>query len=483
MIKYIPFLVSIYLLISCKPQVEQKSKSPNVVFFLVDDLGYSDLGCYGSEFYETPNIDKLAAEGVLFTRNYSASTICSPTRASILSGKYPGRLHLTGPIPILGAERRENPKMLDADYDMTMDLEEFTMAEAFKEQGYTTAFLGKWHVAHDTLGFPQFQGFDYNIGGCQHGNPGEYFYPYHGKWRMTPRHQWVEWNTLPDGEPGEYLTDRLTDEAVEIIKNHSEVPFLLYMSHYAVHSPLQAKEELIKKYEAKSPDTVRNHSNASYAAMIESVDESLGRILKTLDSLGLTENTLVVFTSDNGGAHFATNNYPWRGHKGNFYEGGIRVPLIMKFPEKINTGWKTDLKVISIDYYPTILDLCSFPQQPDQIKDGKSFANHILKGSTFDETAFNNRDIFWHFPNYIGAVKNNPTNPVTVIQSGDWKMLQQLEDYSVELYNLKTDPLETTEVSKEYPEIVKQLEEKLEAHRNEQSVQMPRPNPNYVSSN
>ncbi|MCG8306644.1 MAG: sulfatase [Cytophagales bacterium] len=479
------FLVLIGLLISACDDTGknelQTMQRPNVVFFLIDDLGYSDLGCYGSEFYETPAIDKLANEGIRFTQNYAASTICSPTRASILTGKYPGRLHITGPIPIYGAERRENPKMKDADYVMDLPLEEVTIGDAFKAAGYTTASIGKWHVGHHEEYYPQHNGFDYNIAGSKRGGPGNYFYPYQGKWRMTPEYEWEYWNTFPDGEEGEYLTDRLTDEAIKIIEKHKDEPFFVYLSHYAVHSPLQAKQKYIDKYAKKEKDSIRGHVNAKYATMIQSVDESVQKVTAKLESLGLADNTIMVIASDNGGADFATSNWPWRGNKGNFYEGGIRVPLIIKWAGKVPNGKQIDMPVITNDYYPTLLELCGLPMQPEQHLDGMSFANQLLDPKK-GQSSFYQRDIFWHFPNYIGAVKTDATNPCTVIRSGDWKMIEWLEDYTVELYNLHDDPKEANDLSVEHPDLVKELKEKLQKHREETEVQYPRPNPDYIES-
>jgi arylsulfatase A len=457
----------------------KKQQKPNVVFFLIDDLGYSDLGCYGSKYYETPTIDELACKGIRFTQNYAACTVCSPTRASILTGKYPGRLHITGPIPIKGAERRENPKMLDADYEMNMPLSEFTIGEAFKATGYTTAAIGKWHVCNDSAYFPHFQGFDYNIGGNMHGGPGNYFFPYEGKWRMTEKFPWIYWNTFPDGNPGEYLTDRLTDEAIKIIDRHKDEPFFIYLSHYAVHAPLQAKKEYIEKYKNKPVDEARGHTNPVYAAMIQSVDESVKKVLDKIDELGLAENTIVVLASDNGGADFATSNWPWHGNKGNYYEGGIRVPLIVKWPGKIKNHQTTDLKVISTDYYPTLLELCGLQARPEQCLDGLSLAQFLLNEKDSEKERIEKRDLFWHFPHYIEESKKEAAEPCSVIRSGDWKMIQWLEDWSVELYNLKDDPQEKTNVCGKYPELVKELEQKLATHRVATKVQMPSVNPNY----
>ena len=297
----------------------------NIVFILIDDMGWTDLGCYGSDYYETPNVDRLAQQGMKFTDAYAASCVCSPTRVSILTGKYPGRLHITHAIPIQGAERIKEPlPLIEAVYRKNLPLEEVTIAEALKPGGYVCAFMGKWHVCWEKDFYPKAQGFDLNVGGNNMGNPGNYFYPYNGAWRMTKKHPMTRWNTLPDGKKGEYLTDRLTDEAIDFIDKNKASPFFLNLSHYAVHTPLQAPEQLIKKYKKKPAG--KRHRNPVYAAMVESVDRSVGRIMGKLEQLGIADETVVVFTSDNGGHGRITSHHPLRGNKGNFYEGGIRVP-------------------------------------------------------------------------------------------------------------------------------------------------------------
>ena len=268
-----------------------RGRTPNIVFILIDDLGWTDVGCYGSDFYETPNIDRLAEEGMTFTQAYAACAVCSPTRAAILTGKYPGRLRITHAIPIQGNLRMPGPlPLIPADYVKNLPLEEVTIAEALKPAGYVSASVGKWHVCWDEAYYPEAQGFDVNIAGNNMGNPGTYFYPYKGKWRMTENHPWVRWQLFADGHEGEYLTDRLTDEAIRFIEANRDRPFFLYLSHYAVHTPVQAKEAVIAKYQKKPKG--EHHDHVKYAAMIDSVDESVGRVLQALQELGLAENTL-----------------------------------------------------------------------------------------------------------------------------------------------------------------------------------------------
>jgi len=451
--------------------------SPNFIFFLVDDMGYSDVGCFGSEYYETPNIDRLADEGTMFTSAYAACTVCSPTRASILTGKYPGRLHITHAIPIKGYARIENgtgTPLKDADYTMNLPLEEVTIAEALKPAGYATASIGKWHVCDEPEYYPKYQGFDINIGGNKRGNTGEYFYPYYGKWRMAEGYPWIEWNTLPDGKPGEYLTDRLSEEALKFIEENRDRPFFLYLPHYAVHTPIEAREELIKKYEQKPVDSLKGHMKPAYAAMIESVDQSLGALMTKLEELGLTENTIIIFTSDNGGHGKWTSNYPWRGNKGNFYEGGIRVPLIVKWPGITTPASVSDVPVISNDFYPTMLEMAGLPLMPQQHMDGLSLVP-LIKG----EDAIDREVLYWHFPNYIGRGHPNPSGPLSVIRYRDWKLIESLEDGSFELYDLKTDPGETKNVVSENPELADEMSLKLAEWRKGAGVQMPEPNPDY----
>lgn len=457
---------------SCSPQWSER---PNIVVFMIDDLGYSDVGCYGSDYYETPHIDRLAGEGIKFTNAYSASMVCSPTRASFLTGKYPGRLHITHAIPIEGHQRLKNTKFLDADYTKNLPLEEITIAEALRQYGYRSASIGKWHVNWDEGFYPEEQGFDINIGGNNMGNPGNYFCPYDGKWRMTAEHDYVEWNVVPECPEGEYLTDRLTLEAENFIEENKGQPFFVYVQHYAVHTPIQARKELIEKYQNKPPDTVKGHTNPKYAAMIESVDESVGRILKKLKDLNLEDNTIVVFTSDNGGHGRITSNWPLRGNKGNFYEGGIRIPLIVKWPDMIKSNSENDTPVITSDLYPTLLGLAKLPLKPDQHLDGISLAPILTRNEKIDR----GDALYWHFPNYTGGGHPDGVGPCSVIRDDDWKLIEHLEDGRVELFNLKDDPGEQKDLAEEMSEKATTLRQKLQSWRVRVNAQYPRPNPQY----
>jgi len=466
------------LLFGCNQKYEQP---PNIIFFLVDDLGWSDVGCYGSDYYKTPHIDKLADEGIRFTNAYASCTVCSPTRASILTGKYPGRLRITHAIPIKGYTRINDGKgtpLKDADYKMNLQLEEVTIAEALKNTGYATAMMGKWHVCWDKEFYPEYQGFDLNVGGNNMGYPGNYFYPYQGRWRMADGYPWIEWNTLSDGVVGEYLTDRLTDEALKFIEKNKKQPFFLYLSHYAVHTPIQAKEDIIEKYNNIPADSSKGHIHPNYAAMIESVDQSMDALMKKLDDLNLTKNTIVIFTSDNGGHGKWTSNYPLRGNKGNFYEGGIRVPLIFKWPEKIEAGKISNLPVISTDFYPTLLEMANLPLMPDQHRDGVSLWSSIKKDIEIERDA-----LYWHFPNYIGAGHPNSSKPCGVILSDGWKLIEWFESGDCELYHLTEDIRENNNIAEEMPDKVNELQKKLAQWRKNVNAQMPVVNPDFENFN
>ncbi|MEZ6190967.1 MAG: sulfatase [Phycisphaerales bacterium] len=450
-----------------------EKQPPNIVFILIDDLGWNDVGCYGSDYYETPQIDRLADEGMRFTSAYAASAVCSPTRAALLTGKYPGRLRITHAIPIQGNLRLEGPlPLIPADYVKNMPLEEVTIAEALKEAGYVTASIGKWHVCWDEAYYPEAQGFDVNIAGNNMGNPGTYFYPYKGSWRMTPNHPLIRWQLFTDGFEGEYLTDRLTDEAVRFIESNRDRPFFLYLSHYAVHTPIQAKDDLTQKYANKPKG--EHHTNAEYAAMIDSVDQSVGRVLKKLDDLELTDNTIVIFYSDNGGHGKITSAHPLRGNKGNFYEGGIRVPLIVRWPGEIKPGSACDTPVTSTDFYPTLLEALGLPLREQQHLDGVSLLPLLTQSGAIEREA-----LYWHFPNYIGKGHPDPATPCSAIRMGDWKLIHFYEDNHSELFNLADDPRETRNLAEEFPGIAAKLRGKLSAWIKEVDAQMPTPNPEY----
>ena len=451
---------------------------PNVLFVLADDLGWTDLGCFGSSFYETPHLDALAADGVRFTQAYAACPVCSPTRASILTGKCPVRMATTDwfgapqPEAVPGNERMKTLPLLPAPYLDHLPLEELTLPEAFKAAGYATFFAGKWHLGGEGF-FPEDQGFDINKGGNHRGSPPSYYSPY-----KNPQ--------LPDGPDGEHLPDRLASETCAFIEQHQKEPFLAYLSMYSVHTPLQGRPDLVEKYQKKAaalapsgPEwgkegerevrLVQNH--AVYAAMVEAMDAAVGKVIEGLKALDLYDNTLIVFTSDNGGLSTSeghpTSNRPLRAGKGWLYEGGIRVPLIVRAPGGI-TGCVNALPLCSTDYYPTLLELTGQALRPEQHRDGLSFAP-VLKGAAISE-----RDaLFWHYPHY----GNQGGAPGAAIREGNWKLIVHFEPRPAELYNLYEDPGETHDRAKELPEKVASLRARLGAWQAETGARFPVPNP------
>ena len=446
---------------------------PNLVFILADDLGWRDLGCYGSTFYETPHLDRLAAKGMRFTEAYAACSVCSPTRASILTGKYPARLQLTDWLP--GRANRPDQKLKRPAILDHLPLEEVTFAGALREAGYRTGFIGKWHLGGPDF-FPDKQGFDLNLGGCAKGSPPSYFSPY-----GIP--------TLTDGPKGEYLTDRLTDEALKFIAGAAGRPFLLYLSHHAVHTPLQAKPGLLAKYRAKAarlptpagPEFLPEGRNQArqiqnqpvYAAMVESLDESVGRVLRKLAELGLEQNTVIVFTSDNGGLSTSdgspTSNVPLRAGKGWHYEGGVREPLLVRWPGVTRPGSLCQAPMISTDYYPTFLEMAGLPLRPRQHVDGVSLVP-LLKGGAPAE-----RPLFWHYPHY----SNQGGGPGGAVRAGQFKLIEWYEDMRVELFNVSDDPGERHDLAAALPERAAALRRQLHDWRQSVGAAMPTPNPDY----
>ncbi len=500
-------------------------KIPNVIFFLVDDLGWSDVGCNGSKFYETPNIDKLANEGVRFTNAYSACHVCSPTRASILTGKYPASLNLTDWLP--GRRNLPFQKLKNVEINQHIPYDISTLPKTLKNNGYKTAIIGKWHLGEDddtTLK----QGFDSHLPDWNKGWPKEgYYFPYGMK-------------GLEVGEEGEYLTDRLTNEAIKYIEHNKENPFFLYLSHFAVHDPIEGRKDLIKKYSNKlkyidppkgkpfileiNPDNkesitrieldsllednkykgykifsnesvkIKQHQdNADFAGMVESMDESLGRIMKKLKELDLDQNTVVIFYSDNGGMSaanfyfpdreiskkgidkaFSTSNLPLRGGKGWMYEGGIRVPLIIKWPGKGLQGAVSNFPVTSPDFFPTILEMLGLETENNNQKEGISMVP-LLKG----KQKLEREAIYWHFPHYSNHGNQSPGG---AIRSGDYKLLEYFENNTVQLFNLTEDPGEQNDLSTKEPERVNTLRLLLTNWRKNVNAKMMLPNSEFDAS-
>jgi len=457
---------------------------PNIVLIVADDIGWRDLACYGSLYYETPALDQLAKEGVRFTDAYAASPVCSPTRASLLTGKYPARLGLTDHTG--GAQPqwwREPTRLKPAKFKNYLALEEVTIAEKLHEAGYSTFFAGKWHLGHADLYWPEYQGFDINMGGTAAGGPfsgSGYFSPY-GNPRLT------------DGPRGEHFDDRLATETVRFIESHRYRPFLVVLSLYSVHVPLMAPEDLRQKYERKrntfgetaTPiygfDGDRRvrliQEHAIYGAMVEAMDQAVGKVLAALDKNGIKDRTIVVFTSDNGGLStgdraisqdqgWPTSNYPLRAGKGWLYEGGIRVPLIVRVPGG-RSGEKSGRLVTSTDIYPTLLELAGLPFKPDQHQDGESFAA-ALAGEDSPRAP-----IFWHYPHY----SNQYGAPCAAIRDGNWKLIRWFENDRVELFNLAEDLSERTDLSTSEPEQCQRLKQQLEVWLDEIGAKLPTPNP------
>lgn len=451
---------------------------PSFVVFLVDDLGWTDSAVYGSTFHDTPHIDRLAAEGARFTQFYAASSVCSPTRASLMTGKHPARLHLTNWI---GGEQRGllNP----AEYIRALPLDELTVGEAFAQAGYRTGYIGKWHLGAQGH-MPGRQGFDFVRAVNEAGQPGSYFFPYEkADFPVT------NVPDLGDGREGEYLTDRLTDEAIGFLQANREEPFLLVFSHYAVHTPLESKPELEEKYARRSaalPDPTRplrtpegetavtkgRQDHPVYGGMVESLDESLGRVVGELERLGLSSTTAILFVSDNGGLStlvktrldIPTSNHPLRSGKGWLYEGGIRIPMIVKWPGRVEPGRVLDTTAATTDIYPTLLAMAGLAALPEQHRDGINLWPLIQGVGEPVE-----RDLFWHFPHYHGS----GNIPSSAIRSGDLKLVEWLETDRVELFDLSSDMGESEDLAESRPAERDRLRARLHDWRAEVDARMP----------
>ena len=444
----------------------------NVVLILADDLGWADLGCYGADLHQTPHIDGLARQSVRFTDAYAAAPVCSPTRASIMTGKCPARLHMTTWLEA-SANPPQDRKLVPPVTVTNLPHEEVTIAEALRERGYLTALVGKWHLGTAEY-YPETQGFDINIGGTLWGAPQTYFYPYRGQRLYGGEIRYVP--HLEGGRPGEYLTDRLTDEALKIIDSAAGRPFFLYLAHHAVHTPIEGKAAMVDRYAARIKPGM-HHQNAGYAAMTESLDESVGRVLARLEQRGLAGNTVVMFASDNGGYinRFreqpipVTDNYPLRSGKGALYEGGIRVPLMVRWPGETRAGTVCAEPVISTDLFPTMLEVAGLE---GKAVDGVSLAP-LLRG----ERARLERDaLFFHFPHYYPT-----TSPVSAVRHRDWKVIEFLEDHHVELYDVARDTGEHDNLATKLPGKAEELRRRLHDWRSSVGAQMPRPNLAYRS--
>ncbi|MDX1639278.1 MAG: sulfatase [Balneolaceae bacterium] len=454
-----------------------ESPKTNVLFILVDDLGWKDLGSYGSSFYDTPNIDRLAADAVRFTDTYAAHPVCSPTRAAIMTGKDPVRVGITDWIPGMPTERAIDPGLVTPEDIHNLPLDEVTMAEAFRQQGYRTFFAGKWHLGETSDYWPEAQGFDINKGGHHKGSPpGGYYAPYENP-------------ELEDGPDGEYLTDRLTEESIRFIEERGEEPFFLFLSFYTVHTPIQGCRRYDDHYRKKQQklanqvevETRKEHNgqtrlsqgNPRYAAMVRCMDQNVGRVLDALRERDLYEHTIIVLTSDNGGLSTLppdrgpapTAVTPLRAGKGWAYEGGIRVPLIVKAPG-LPVGKVSRQPVTSMDYYPTLLELAGLPLENDQHVDGQSLVPYLQNPQKVER-----RTLVWHYPHYHGSA----WRPGSAIRVDKWKLMEFYESGVTELYNLENDLGEQDDLSGKYPEKKEQLRSMMHEYIDTRGGKYPTP--------
>ena len=474
-LRQLPRLLAVWLLgLVC---VAGADSPPNLVVIHVDDLGWADIGCYGSQYFRTPHIDGLAERGARFTQGYAAAAVCSPTRAALLTGRYPARIGITdwiratfqgGEMPEDGQNPSgwiENPnrRLAVPENPLWLEHEELTLAEALAPRGYRSVHIGKWHLGFEGY-YPDDQGFDLNLGGCDFGQPPSFFDPY-----VNPR--------LPGGIPtleprqeGEYLTDREADEAVAFIQQHADQPFFLHWAPYAVHTPIQAKPELIEKYQAIEPPGPQ--IDPVYAAMVHSLDEGVGKVIQALRENQLLERTLILFTSDNGGLMGYTSSAPLYSGKGYAFEGGIRVPFILAWPGVTDEGQIHDEPVISMDVFATLLDVANVPLPDDRAIDGRSLVP-LLRGQA---DRLDRESLIWHFPHYRHA----GFDPYSVIRQGEWKLIQFYDPPRLELYNLAIDPGETTNYLRVRRQLANQLRDRLQEELQQMGARIPRQNPRWI---
>ena len=458
--------------------------SPNLILILVDDLGWRDLSCQGSDYYRTPHIDRLAEEGMRFTNGYAACAVCSPTRAAVMTGRYPGRVGVTdwirsrfqrggigtpdqNPTDYVGGANR---RFLCPPNPYWMEHGEVTIAERLKAKGYRSAHIGKWHLGDDDW-YPTGQGFDENFGGCDYGQPPSYFDPYQ---QPKHRHEMIRAGIphLPGRQEGQYLTDREADEAVAFIRRSQDGPFFLHLAHYAVHTPIQAEPEVAARYRLDG----KTETQARYAAMVESVDRSTKRIFGVLEELGLDQQTLVLFTSDNGGLDrqgSPTENAPLRSGKGYAYEGGIRVPFLARWPGVIPAGKISEVPVCSIDILPTFLEAAGLAPEDSIEVDGLSLMTHLRSGGS---KPVERRSLYWHFPHY----RHDP-GPYSIIRRGQWKLIKFYEG-PMELFHLGDDLGESRDLGARHPIRVRSMEAELMQALDKMGARLPRRNPDFKSA-
>ena len=451
------------------------TRPPNVVLILADDLGWSDLGCYGADLHETPRIDRLAREGVRFVQAYAPSPVCTPTRASLLTGKAPARLRMT-----IWSEGSLNPpkerSLLEAPSRHDLPLHQKTLARYLQEAGYLTAVVGKWHLG-DGNHAPEAHGFDVNIGGTHWGAPFSFFWPYRGSGRAGAEFRYVP--HLEFGAAGEYLTDRLTDEALRVIDRTADKPFFLFLAHHAPHTPIEAKPADVAYFEAKRRPGM-HHQHAGYAAMIKSLDDSVGRVLARLEERGLASNTVVIFASDNGGylgidsktGKVITSNAPLRSGKGSLYEGGLRVPLIVRWPGVTRVGATVETPVSLTDLFYTLMEAAKLrpAPAPQEATDGLSL-RPLLENP---RAIFAREALFFHYPHYYHAPK---TVPSSAVREGDWKLIEYFGESTPELFDLKHDPAERNNLALAEPSRVDAMKRRLSDWRRQVDAALPTPNP------
>jgi len=460
------FIFSLFL-VSCSSSKEtspEQVDKPNVLLINIDDLGWKDVGFMGSKYYQTPNLDQLAQVSVRFTHAYAGAANCAPSRACLMSGQQTTRhgIYTVGD-PDRGHEKTR--KLISTPNADSLAGSFITLAEVLKGNGYETATMGKWHLGH----VPQSQGFDTNVGGTIVGHPKSYFSPY-----KNPN--------LTDGPEGEYLTDRITDEALSFIEDNKDRPFFLYLPYFTIHTPLQGKEDLVEKYKG-IPGVEGQGKNPNYAAMIETMDAGVGRILQKIEELNL-DNTLIIFTSDNGGISNLSRQHPLRAGKGSYYEGGIRVPFLVYWKDKGLKARLSETPITNLDIYPTILELLDISAPDNYVLDGQSIASHLL-----NETPIAERGLFWHFPIYLQAYRVGGdesrdslfrTRPGTVMRKGKWKLHEYFEDGGLELYDLDADPGETNNLAESMPDRTKALHAEMKQWRKEMDAPVPTElNPTY----
>lgn len=454
------------LVLLCMTTLLGGQSQPNIILIVVDDLGWKDVGFMGSDYYETPRLDSLATKSVVFTHAYAGAANCAPSRACLLSGQQTPR---HGIYTVASSERGKaaSRKLIPIQNTRELADEKLTFAEVLQANGYVTASLGKWHLGES----PTTQGFDYNVGGNRRGHPASYFSPY-----QNP--------DLPDGPKGEYLTDRLTGEAIQFMEAHQEETFFLYLPYFTIHTPLQGKERWVEHYQKKGIQDGQGR-NPHYGAMVSTMDTNIGRILDKLQALNL-ENTLLIFTSDNGALAYLSNQAPLRAGKGSYYEGGIRVPLLFHWPSQHWVPREEKTPVTNLDLYPTLLDLAEIPLPTNQSLDGVSLAN-VLR----DQEQLPQRPLFWHFPIYLQAYRPGQdgsrddlfrTRPGSIVRYGRWKLHEYFEDGGLELYDLKRDPGEQNNLAVSRKRKAQQLLSMLQNWREQMEAPVPtEPNPEYQS--